>query len=98
MTDTTREHMLESIIVDLCEAELTWYEIQERTGLSEERAREIEEVIDGLIFPTGESIKWYCDVERISRLNICGEWHKLAKWFEDGLSPSEAIDKYLERS
>ncbi len=46
MTDTTREHMLESIIVDLCEAELTWYEIQERTGLSEERAREIEEVID----------------------------------------------------
>ena len=46
MTDTTREHMLESIIADLCEAELTWYEIQERTGLSEERAREIEEVID----------------------------------------------------
>ena len=30
----------------VCEAELTWYEIQERTGLSEERAREIEEVID----------------------------------------------------
>ncbi|MBK8191531.1 MAG: hypothetical protein IPK79_13920 [Vampirovibrionales bacterium] len=45
MADTTREHMLESIIVDLCEAELTWYEIQERTGLSEERAKEMAKVI-----------------------------------------------------
>ena len=45
MADTTREHMLESIIVDLCEAEPTWYEIQERTGLSEERAKEMAKVI-----------------------------------------------------
>ena len=48
MADTTREHMLESIIVDLCEAELTWYEIQERTGLSEERAKEMAKVIADL--------------------------------------------------
>lgn len=46
MADTTREHILESVIVDLCGSALTWYEIQERTGLSEDRAREIEEVID----------------------------------------------------
>lgn len=46
MADTTREHILESVIVDLCGSALTWYEIQERTGLSEDRAREMEEVID----------------------------------------------------
>lgn len=46
MADTTREHMLESIIVDLCGSALTWYEIQERTGLSEERAKEMADAID----------------------------------------------------
>jgi hypothetical protein len=46
MADTTREHILESIIVDLCDGEREWYEIQERTGVSEERAKEMADAID----------------------------------------------------
>lgn len=56
------------------------------------------EIINGLIYPTGEYIRWYCEVEKICRSKICGEWHKLSKCFEDGLSPSEAVEKYLERN
>lgn len=54
------------------------------------------EIIDGLILKTDEYIRWYCDAEKIARGRICGEWHKLAKLFEDGLSPGEAVEKYLE--
>ena len=46
MADTTREHILESIIFDLCDGEREWYEIQGRTGVSEERAKEMAKVID----------------------------------------------------
>lgn len=46
MADTTREHILESIIVDLCDGYTAWHDIQERTGVSEERAKEMEKEID----------------------------------------------------
>jgi len=46
MADTTREHELESIIVDLCDGNRHWYEIQQSTGVSEDRAKEMSNVID----------------------------------------------------
>ena len=46
MVDINREHELEAIIVDLCDGEREWYEIQERTGLSDERAKEVAATVD----------------------------------------------------
>lgn len=54
MADTTREHILESIIVDLCDGYTAWHDIQERTGVSEERAKEMEKEI-------GDVFKRYFD-------------------------------------
>lgn len=47
MADTTREHELEALIVDLTDGSLrNWYDIQAATGISEERCREIEAEIN----------------------------------------------------
>jgi hypothetical protein len=49
MSDTTREHTLEAIIVDVLDGNREWHEIQYNTGLSEERCREIEKEV-GAVF------------------------------------------------
>lgn len=46
MADITREHELEAIIVDLTYGNRSWYDIKGLTGVSEERAKEMEQKID----------------------------------------------------
>lgn len=49
MSDYTREHTLEAIIVDLTSGSLMfWHGIKAVTGLSEERCKELEREIDGV--------------------------------------------------
>ena len=41
---------LEHLIVDLCDGSLvSWYEIKDHTGLSEERCKEMEEMIKNIL-------------------------------------------------
>lgn len=44
MTDATYKHELEAALVDVLDGNFRWYEIQENTGLSDERCKEIQEL------------------------------------------------------
>lgn len=46
MSDSTYEHEIEAAFVDLMDGNSRWYEIQENTGLSDERYKEIQELFD----------------------------------------------------
>ena len=42
MADTTYEHQLEGAFIDILDGNSKWWDIVAHTGLSEERAKEIE--------------------------------------------------------